>query len=89
MLTCVQCGMQWERPRRSGARPTRCPDCAAARREKRPTGLSYNKRLDTTAPGYRLALAVTNYRLAIEEATAALRLGRIREALIALERVSA
>lgn len=28
MLTCVDCGRDWERPRTRGRKPHRCPDCA-------------------------------------------------------------
>jgi hypothetical protein len=87
ILTCRQCGTDWTRPRARGGLPIRCPDCAA---QPRPPSASVKAhRLDTSSPGYKLALALTGYRLAIEEATAALRIGRPRDALAALERVEA
>lgn len=82
-LTCETCGMDWQRPRVRGQQPRRCPPCAANH------GQLKAKRLDTNTAGYRLTLAVTNYRLAIEEATAALLLGKNAEALEALRRVQA
>lgn len=76
-LTCLRCGISWERPVTRGYPPSTCVDCKP---------IDPGHRIDTTAPGYRLALAVTGYRLAIEEAKSALRLGRTREALDVLER---
>jgi Flp pilus assembly protein TadD len=45
-------------------------------------------RMDRGAPGYRLALALTEQRLAIELALTALRLGRTAEAVDHLTRAS-
>lgn len=85
-LTCGRCGSDWQRHRVRGTKPRTCPECKVARI---PGALTAGRGLNTTTPGYRMALAVTTYRLAIEEATGALRLGRPDEALAALERVAA
>lgn len=87
LLTCIACGLTFARPSTRGQRPRRCPEC-------RPLHVAEQKRsrvnrLDTNTAGYRLSLAVTTYRLAIEEAACALRLGRAAEALAALDRVQA
>lgn len=77
VLTCARCGLSWRRTVTRGVPPSTCADC------KPLPGTA--KRIDTSAPGYRLALAVTGYRLVIEQAKGALRLGRVREALDILD----
>lgn len=80
VLTCGRCGMDWQRVAVRGRPPRLCPSCKTT---------SGGRRIDTNTAGYRVALAVTNYRLAIEEAAAALRLGKNADALAALDRVQA
>lgn len=76
LAECDRCGMMWRR--RSKAHNARiCPECGGGAPHVEPT------------PGERLAIAVTDYRLAIELATAALRLGRTRDALAYLEAIEA
>ena len=92
-LTCSRCGMDWQRPRQVGQPPKCCPSCASVPAQRRGGGTGGHgdgqARIDPTSPAYRLALATTTYRLAIEEATAALRMGSPALALAALERVAA
>lgn len=96
-LTCSACGFDWQRRLARGVKPIRCPDCQSASRKRRARSVVITPRLpkprdsrSTMDPaGLRLAAAVTTYRLAIEEATSALRLGRPKDALAALERVAA
>lgn len=89
VATCTRCGLDREVPIRRGPAPRLCPDCGGVRvpRPRRPRGP--NNLAADRPPAYRLALAVTDYRLAIEEATTALRMGRAQVALAALERVEA
>jgi hypothetical protein len=97
-LTCTRCGCDWQRTLRRGTKPRTCDECKSVRRPRRrvvrvpaprnPLAASA-RRMDPTTPGYRLALSITTYRLAIEEARAALRIGRPAEALAALDRVQA
>lgn len=74
-LTCTKCGFdfEWVMTRANG--PKRCPDCAGS--APRPT------------LHYVLAANAVNYRIAIEMATAALRMGKPAVALAALEQVEA
>ncbi len=74
-LRCSLCTVAWQRP--AGMTETRCPKCAGRR------GV-YDR-----SPSEQLALDVTRYRLAIEEATANLQLGRSNAALTVLLRVEA
>lgn len=93
-LTCSRCGSDWNRALVRGAKPHLCPECKktpipqqrASRAVRR--GNARTSGMEST-PGYRLALAVTSYRLIIEEAASALRLGRAADALAALERAAA
>lgn len=79
--------MQWERPARGGKPPRHCPECITIPVQRnRPQRVV---RIDPTTVNYRNAFALVTYRLAIEEATCALRLGRVAEALARLEQVEA
>lgn len=75
---CPVCGFEFS----DGARVKTCDECAPADR----TG---KRAADPAAPGVRLALEVTEMRLAIELATCALRLGHPADALAHLEAVAA
>lgn len=75
VLTCEQCGMQWERPRLGGPSPRVCPVC------------QYTATPHRDLPDYDVAKKITTYRSAIELAKACLRTHRYDEALAALTEV--
>lgn len=74
-MRCSTCTRPWQRP--AGMTEKRCPPCAARR------GAVYR------SPSEQLAVDVTRYRLAIEEATDALRSGMPGAALRVLLTVEA
>lgn len=74
-IACSMCTRPWQRP--AGMADKRCPSCAARR------GTPYR------SPGEQLATDVTRYRLAIEQATQALRSGMPDAALRVLLTVEA
>lgn len=74
-VRCSLCTVSWQRP--AGMTEARCPKCVGRR------GV-YDR-----SPGEQLALDVTRYRLAIEEATAHLQSGRSNAALTVLLSVEA
>lgn len=80
VLTCRRCGMQWDHLVRGGTTPLDCPDCRRGPRRPAP---------EASPAQMHLIRSVVEYRLAIELATAALRLGRTRDALQHLEDVAA
>ncbi len=73
IVRCSLCTVGWQRP--AGMTETRCPKCAGKR------GV-YDR-----SPSEQLALDVTRYRLAIEEATANLQADRPNAALAVLLKV--
>jgi hypothetical protein len=74
-IACSMCTRPWQRP--EGMVEKRCPSCARRR------GTPYS------SAGEQLAVDVTRYRLAIEEATQALRAGMVQAALRVLLTVEA
>ena len=82
-LDCRRCGMQWEREVQRGSNPHTCPTCKPMRGVRGPG--TRTRRLGT----YDAHATVVRYRLAIEMATAALRMNRRGKALAALESVQA
>ena len=82
-LACRRCGMQWEREVQRGPNPHTCPSCKPMR------GIPGARRTPRRLGTYEVHAAVVKYRLAIEMATAALRLNRKADALAALESVVA
>lgn len=85
-LTCGRCGTDWERVRCTGPKPSTCPECPRIPQQRQPRPLPA---LNSTTAAYRVAAAAVDYRLAIELATSALRLGRPTDALAHLEAVAA
>lgn len=77
--TCTRCGFDYPRGVGSRHQPTLCPPCRNLPAPPKPGAW------DQTSPGYRLALTVTTLRLAVEQARAALRMGRADVALAVLE----
>jgi len=81
--TCKQCGFDFTQITRGGRRHY----CLECRPSKRPAPRGLRNKPSGESPGYRLALAVTDLRLAVEIAATALRTGRPAVALAALEKV--
>lgn len=84
ILDCRRCGMQWERPKIGGNKPHYCPDCARAVGSLTSTARTQPRR---ELGDYNMAAQLVAYRLAIEIAASALRMGNPRVALAALEDV--
>jgi len=96
VLTCGRCGCDWTRRRKNGPKPLLCPQCppeppppAAVIRTGGGVRNVAAPGVDVSTAAYRVAASAVTYRLAIEQATALLRLGRHAEALAVLERVEA
>ena len=79
VLTCKRCGFDWNHPYRRGRYPIHCRDCSP--KTARPDKVSIE--------AYLKLLDHVNVRLAVEEATSLLRMGRFRQALARLEQVPA
>lgn len=100
-LTCRDCGGPFERERRRGPKPLRCPTClgtAEARRLERKRAYERERRTRAAAAVidlrgnplsecYGLAAQVTRYRSAINLALAALNTGHHADAVEALQAV--
>lgn len=79
-LPCRGCLNEWQRPVGRGRKPHYCPACAAL---PPPPRLIPTQR--ERAAGLALASRLTTYRLGIEIAASAIRLGKYDEALAALD----
>lgn len=82
LCTCARCGFTFGHPSLVGRRPRLCQQCRLVP-EPKPGAF------DPATPGYRVLLALTDARLAIEQARALLRLGRTDVALAVLDHVQA
>jgi hypothetical protein len=80
-LSCARCGSDWQREPVKGRPPKDCPDCATLPAHER---LTIDVR-ELDPVGVQIARSITNYRLAIELARSAIRIGKVSEALAALD----